>query len=137
MVKLGQGCGPGKLGDLIVPDYPFGQCCKKHDLEYDKIVNKMEAYYHGNFINFVTNDNPQKVYNRVLNVIQLQIVEYKRRADLAFLDNMLLTASGMSKWVGWWYRRKAKIYYKAVSNDNGQISNYVYRLFLKRLGGIA
>lgn len=138
MVKLGSGCGPGKLGDLVVPDYPFGQCCKMHDLAYDKIVDKLESYYHSNFINFVTSDRPQEVYDRVLNIIKTKALKYKVEADDHFLKNMLATVSGMNVLVRWWYRRKAKIYYKAVTFNSGRATdNYVYRLFLKRLGGVA
>lgn len=133
MVKLGSGCGPGKLGDLVVPDYPFGQCCKMHDSAYDKIVDKLENYYHKNFIKFVTSNKPQAVYDQILNIIKTKALEYKAEADDQFLKNMLATVSGMNVLARWWYGRKARIYYKAVSYN----SDYVYRLFLKRLGGVA
>lgn len=138
MVKLGKGCGPGKLGDLVVPDYPFGHCCQMHDLAYDKIVDKLEHYYHSNFINFVTSSRPQETYAKVLYIIKNKALEYKVEADNLFLENMLTAASGMNVLIRWWYRRKAKIYYKAVTFNSGRATdNYVYRLFLKRLGGVA
>lgn len=137
MVKLGSGCGPGKLGDLVVPDYPFGACCKAHDMAYDKIVDELEAYYHGNFINFVTSNRPQDEYNRVIYIIKTKALKYKVEADEQFLKNMLKTASSLHFLVRWWYIRKAKIYYKAVTfNSRRAADNYVYRLFLKRLGGL-
>lgn len=138
MVKLGSGCGPGKLGDLVVPDYPFGQCCKIHDLAYDRIVDKLEVYYHSNFINFVTSNRPQDVYDKVLNVIKTKALEYKVKADEQFLRNMLTVADSLNIFVRWWYKRKAKLYYRAVTFNPGRaVDNYVYRLFLKRLGGVA
>lgn len=34
-----EGCGPGKIGDMLVPDYFFGKCmrlcCQVHDFEYE------------------------------------------------------------------------------------------------------
>lgn len=132
MRKLGSGCGPGKLGDLIIPDYPFGSCCKTHDLDYDNIVDKLEAYYHGNFINFVTSQRPQEMYNKVLKIIVVKSHEYKQVADDTFYKNMLAIAKEMNVFVRWWYKRKARIYYEVVKLNN----NYVYQLFLKRLGGV-
>jgi hypothetical protein len=56
-------CGPGKLGDKLVPDSPLGfrlhKCCEKHDKLYAKPEGRTRAMCDLAFYSCVTNATRQ------------------------------------------------------------------------------
>lgn len=86
------GCGPGKIGDALVPDTIYGlnitPACAIHDYEYSTGKSTLE----------------------------------KQKADFRFLCNILIIINKKSKFglVRWVRRYRAMSYYSAVADGGNQ-----------------